>query len=96
MKTNMMGTVAMVLGLTGLGACASTGTIASTEPATCNVEAAKTLVGLAAPDDASILRRTGSTILRRIAPGDSTTKDYRQERITVTVAEGRVVSAYCG
>ena len=82
--------------LLGMSACASTGTMERAGAATCNADAAATLVGRAAPDDATILRRTGGTIVRRIAPGDMTTKDYRIERVTVTVADGRVVSALCG
>ncbi|EGI55664.1 hypothetical protein SUS17_1409 [Sphingomonas sp. S17] len=48
------------------------------------------------PDDSTILRRTGGTTVRRIAPGDPTTKDYRIDRITVTIADNRVVAAACG
>jgi hypothetical protein len=79
-----------------LGACASTGARDHAGPMKCSADAAAMLVGQVAPDDATILHRTGSTIVRRIAPGDPTTKDYRVERVTVTVAEGRVVSAFCG
>ncbi|RYE99247.1 MAG: hypothetical protein EOO77_35835 [Oxalobacteraceae bacterium] len=85
-----------VLGLASLGACATTGT---TEPGrtVCRpAAAAATLVGKAAPDDAAILRTTGSSIVRRIAPGDATTKDFREERVTVTIANGQVVAASCG
>jgi hypothetical protein len=84
-----------VLGLASLGACATTGT---TEPGrtVCRPAAAATLVGKAAPDDAAILRTTGSSIVRRIAPGDATTKDFREERVTVTIANGQVVAASCG
>jgi hypothetical protein len=84
-----------VLGLASLGACATTGT---TEPGrtVCRPAAAATLVGKAAPDDAAILRTTGSSIVRRITPGDATTKDFREERVTVTIANGQVVAASCG
>ncbi len=84
-----------VLGLASLGACATTGT---TEPGrtVCRPAAAATLVGKAAPDDAAILLTTGSSILRRIAPGDATTKDFREERVTVTIANGQVVAESCG
>jgi hypothetical protein len=82
--------------LLSMSACASTGITERAGAATCNADAAATLVGRAAPDDATILRRTGGTIVRRIAPGDMTTKDYRIERVTVTVADGRVVAALCG
>lgn len=92
----MTGTAALVA-LLGLGACASTGTGHGGGGATtCRADAAKALVGQAAPDDRQILRLTGGTIVRRIAPGDMTTKDYRIERVTVTVADGRIVEAYCG
>ncbi|MFV0624257.1 I78 family peptidase inhibitor [Sphingomonas sp. ac-8] len=80
----------------GLGACASTRAGDPAGAAECSADAAATLVGQVPPDDATILHRTGSTIVRRIAPGDPTTKDYRVERITVTVEDGRVVSASCG
>jgi hypothetical protein len=83
-------------GLLTLGACASTGSMTGSGAATCRAEAASTLVGKVAPDDATILRRTGGTIVRRIAPGDPTTRDYRVERVTVTIAEGKVVEASCG
>ncbi len=62
----------------------------------CHADAAKALVGKAAPDDAAVLRLTGSTMVRRLAPGDMATEDYRQERVTLTIAEGRVISASCG
>jgi hypothetical protein len=82
--------------LLGLGACASTGTGERIGAAICSPDVAATLVGQVAPDDATILRRTGGTIVRRIAPGDPTTRDYRVERVTVTVSDSRVVSASCG
>jgi hypothetical protein len=82
--------------LLGLGACASTVAGGRVGIATCSGDAAATLVGQAAPDDATILGRTGGSIVRRIAPGDPTTRDFRIERITVTVAGGRVVLASCG
>lgn len=85
-----------LLGCAALGACASTGTTDRPGPGICRADAAAALVGQAAPGDADILRRTGSATIRRIAPGDITTKDYRQERVTVTVSDGRVLAASCG
>lgn len=84
--------------LTTLGACATTGTGAGTQTqsATCKADAAGALVGMVAPDDVAILGRTGGTIVRRIAPGDATTRDYRVERVTVTIADGQIVAASCG
>ena len=89
MKTIMAGTLVALL---GLGACAAD----RGQTAACKADAAATLAGQAAPDDAAILKRTGGTIVRRIAPGDPTTRDYRTERVTVTIADGRIVSATCG
>jgi hypothetical protein len=89
----------MAIALTGLvtlGACASSGSATDPGAVACRTGAASTLVGKVAPDDATILGRTGGTIVRRIAPGDPTTKDYRIERVTVTIAEGKVVAASCG
>ena len=82
--------------LLGLGACASPRTGDRPAAGTCSADAAAALVGQVVPDDATILRQTGSTIVRRIAPGDPTTRDYRADRVTVTVSEGRVVAASCG
>lgn len=93
MKTIMAGTVVALL---GLGACAATGAADRGQTVACKADAAATLAGQAAPDDAAILKRTGGTIVRRIAPGDPTTRDYRIERVTVTIADGRIVAATCG
>ena len=95
MTANTIGTLTAMLGIAVLGACASTGT---TEPgrSVCRPAAAAALVGKAAPNDAAILQSTGSTIVRRIAPGDPTTRDFREERVTVTIADGQVVAASCG
>ncbi len=79
----------------GLGAWASTVAGNRAGAATCSADAAAVLVGQVAPDDATVLSRTGSTIVRQIAPGDPTTRDFRVERVTLTVAEGQVVSASC-
>ena len=95
MTANTIGTLTAMVGIAVLGACASTGT---TEPgrSVCRPAAAAALVGKAAPNDAAILQSTGSTIVRRIAPGDPTTRDFREERVTVTIADGQVVAASCG
>jgi hypothetical protein len=79
-RKNVVGMLVPVLGLVDLDACATTGT---TEPRrkVCRPAAAATLVGKAAPDDAAILQATRSSIVRRIAPGDATTKDFREERV---------------
>ncbi len=91
-----MGSTGLSLVLMSLGACASTNTDGPGRSATCKPDAVGALVGMIAPDDAGVLGRTGGTIVRRIAPGDPTTKDFRVERVTITVADGRIVAASCG
>jgi hypothetical protein len=91
-----MTTVSTLAVISTLGACATTKAGDSAGAVTCSADAAAALVGRIAPDDATILGLTGGTIVRRIAPGDPTTRDYRIERVTVTVANGRVVAASCG
>lgn len=90
--TTAIGAMAML----ALGACASTGTSDHAGGTTCQPDAAAALVGQVAPDDDTILRLTHSKTVRRIAPGDAITMDFREDRVTVTVAEGRIVSASCG
>jgi hypothetical protein len=84
------------LSMLALGACASTGKPVDAGAATCRIDAASTLIGRPVPGDSEILARTGGSVVRRIAPGDATTKDFRNERVTVTITGGRVVSASCG
>lgn len=92
----MMGKgIGMLAVVAGLGACTTTDDAVAGR-GTCRPQGAAALVGKPAPDDATILKRTGSTLLRRIAPGDATTKDYRINRVTVTVADEQVVAASCG
>lgn len=95
MTTSTIYTVAAMLGATTLGACASTSSGGHARSG-CHTSAAAALVGKTAPDDATILRTAGGSIVRRIAPGDMTTKDFREERVTVTIDNGRVVAASCG
>jgi hypothetical protein len=90
---NFLGTLPA---LAVLGACAAPLTGARGDAATCRAEAASALVGRPAPDDAAILRRTGGTTVRRMAPGDMATQDYRPDRVTVRIDDGRVVAASCG
>ncbi|RZF66396.1 hypothetical protein EWE75_00585 [Sphingomonas populi] len=66
-------------------------------PHQCQPEAASKLVGHAAPDDAQVKQRTGASTIRRIAPGDMVTHDFRVERITLAIdPAGKVVQAPCG
>jgi hypothetical protein len=96
MTIKFSSTFAPLFGLAMLGACASTGTGHLATTGTCRPDAAAALVGKATADDATILRQTGSTVVRRLAPGDGATKDYRQERVTVTITDGQVTAASCG
>jgi len=63
----------------------------------CRPEAATQLVRHPVPDDARIKWRTGADVIRRIAPGDMVTHDFRENRITIAVdPSGEVVQAICG
>lgn len=96
----MVFTLTTVSGL--LAACSTTGQVAPApqgeQPArVCRPEAAAKLVGYAAPDDAQIKLRTGAELIRRIAPGDAVTHDFRDNRITLAIdPSGKVVQANCG
>lgn len=80
-----------------LAACAPTAHGDPSAPRQCRPEAAAKLVGHVAPDDAQVKHRTGASTIRRIAPGDMVTQDFRVERITLSVdPTGMVVSAICG
>jgi|GEM_PF-1338461 len=93
-------TLATISGL--LGACTTTAQVASAPQGapvyrTCRPEGAAKLVGQAAPDNAHIQARTGAELIRRIAPGDAVTHDFRENRITLAIdPAGKVVQASCG
>jgi hypothetical protein len=86
--------------LTACSTTAQESPTAQTDPAAerlCRSEAAVKLVGHAAPDDARIRKDTGAELIRRIAPGDAVTHDFRDNRITLTIdPAGNVVQAKCG
>ncbi|MGQ4275407.1 I78 family peptidase inhibitor [Terrihabitans sp. B22-R8] len=96
----LVGGPVALLALALLGACGpteATGEAKGAGAKTCQREAAAALVGQAAGSDADILRQTGAAIVRRIAPGDMVTQDFRTDRVTVTVdPAGRVTAASCG
>ncbi|WP_158298685.1 I78 family peptidase inhibitor [Sphingomonas psychrotolerans] len=86
----------LVGGAAVVGACT---TNAQDRPAmhVCRPKATATLVGQAAPDDAQVRKRTGAELIRRIAPGDAVTHDFRENRVTIAVdPAGKVVQALCG
>lgn len=64
--------------------------------ASCEAAEAIKLIGAAAPDDASVRRLTGARTVRRVAPGGAVTMNYRPERVTLEIADQRVVSTMCG
>lgn len=64
--------------------------------ASCEAAEAIKLIGAAAPDDASVRRLTGARTVRRVAPGQAVTMTYRPERVTLEIADQRVVSTMCG
>ena len=85
-----------------LAACSTTGldSPAPQDGATarlCRPDAAAALIGRAAPADAQIRQRTGAELIRRIAPGDPVTHDFRNNRVTLEITSGgMVVQASCG
>lgn len=96
----MVTTLMTVSGL--LAACSTTAKEVPTTPGlpatgACRPDAAAKLVGHAAPEDAQIQQRTGADLIRRIAPGDAVTHDFRENRITLAIdPTGKVVQASCG
>lgn len=64
----------------------------------CLAEEAKVLVGQTGLTDAQIKQKTQSEIIRRIAPGQPVTMDYRANRITVTIdpVTKKITQANCG
>lgn len=80
-----------------LAACSTTASDAPATTSKCRSDAAAMLVGHAAPDDAQVKQRTGAELIRRIAPGDPVTHDFRENRVTLAVdPAGKVVQAVCG
>ena len=79
-----------------LAACSTTAREAPVA-SKCRSDAAVMLVGHAAPDDLQVKQRTGAELIRRIAPGDPVTQDFRENRITLAIdPAGKVVQAVCG
>ena len=64
----------------------------------CLAEEAKVLVGKTSLTDNEIKQKTQSEIIRRIAPGQPVTMDYRSNRITVTIdpVSKKITHASCG
>jgi hypothetical protein len=94
-------TLAAISGL--LAACTTTTAQVASAPQgdavarACRPDAAAELVGQAALDDAPIQQRTGAELIRRIAPGDAVTHDFRENRVTLAIdSAGKVVLATCG
>lgn len=62
----------------------------------CEAAKALTLIGKAAPPDAEVKALTGARTVRRVAPGDAATLDYRPDRVTLEIDKGQVTSTRCG
>ena len=65
----------------------------------CNADPAQRLIGRQIGDevDAEALRLTGGRVVRRIAPGQSVTMDYRTDRVNIEHdANGRITAIRCG
>lgn len=64
----------------------------------CVPEGAKALVGKSNLNDDQIKQSTKSEIVRRVAPNQAVTMDYRSERVTVTIdpKTQKITQASCG
>lgn len=96
-------TVPMLMTVSGLLTACSTTEAAGPAPQgdqvarVCRPDAAADLVGHAAPDDTLIQQRTSAVLIRRIAPGEPVTHNFRDNSITVAIDPvGKVVQANCG
>jgi len=66
--------------------------------ANCVAEEAQKLVGQSGLTDDQIKQKTQSEIVRKVAPGQPMTMDYRTNRVTVTIdpASKKITQATCG
>lgn len=66
--------------------------------ANCVAEEAQKLVGQSGLTDGQIKQKTKSEIVRKVAPGQPMTMDYRTNRVTVTIdpASKKIIQATCG
>ncbi|EXH14493.1 I78 family peptidase inhibitor [Acinetobacter sp. 1245593] len=66
--------------------------------ANCVSEEAQKLVGQSGLTDDQIKQKTKSEIVRKVAPGQPMTMDYRSNRVTVTIdpATKKITNANCG
>lgn len=62
----------------------------------CEAAEAQRLIGKEAPSDAEVKTLTGARVVRRVAPGDVATMDYRPDRVTLGLERGRIVTTRCG
>lgn len=66
--------------------------------ANCVAQEAQKLVGQSGLTDDQIKQKTQSEIVRKVAPGQPMTMDYRTNRVTVTIdpASKKITNATCG
>jgi Peptidase inhibitor I78 family len=64
----------------------------------CKEAAAQSLVGQVRPTEAEVMQVTNATSVRLIGPGEMTTLDHREDRVTIEAdpSSGRVIAARCG
>jgi len=90
---------ALVLAAVVVAGCTPVEVRGSAEPKICNAESLGDMVGKRASDARGdvLLKRSGASMLRWLAPGTITTKEFRQERLNVhTDDKGRIVRLTCG
>ncbi|MFC3695328.1 I78 family peptidase inhibitor [Chenggangzhangella methanolivorans] len=81
-----------------LAGCLFAAALAQAAPKAGGCEDAKalTLIGKDAPSDADARSLTGARMIRRVAPGDAATLDFRPDRLTIEIDKVVVVSTRCG
>ena len=62
----------------------------------CLADEAKALIGQAEMSEAKIKEKTKATDVRIVAPNQPVTMDYREDRVTVVVENGKIIRASCG
>ena len=83
--------------LAGIALWSGSAQAAAPKPAGgCEAAAAIKFIGAEPPDDAIARSLTGAKTVRRVAPGQSVSLDYRPDRLTLEIADGQVVSTSCG
>ena len=88
----------LVESLVSLLSSGSADSVPTARKGLCQAEGTHSLIGKPKPTDVEAMRITGSNNVRRIAPGQMVTHDFRNNLVTIESdpVSGRVVVARCG